>query len=145
MGKKSAEEILGFEFDWLASDKDDHVALFSTAGGGYSPGAFLQDTEIHDTAIDAILALPVRTKARLAPRLPAGLRNTWHLMAERGVFGFDSDPNGGPYRLIAAPEEPVRTTDLPEVAAAVARRIVLRDLRFEEAQEITREYLEQCC
>src|SRR5437899_85750 len=41
MGAKSADEILGLEFDWLASDADGHVALFSTAGGGYAPEDFL--------------------------------------------------------------------------------------------------------
>jgi hypothetical protein len=33
-GPKSADDILGWDVDWLARDADDHVALFSTAGGG---------------------------------------------------------------------------------------------------------------
>src|SRR5262245_52257163 len=49
---KSADEILGLEFDWLASDADGHVALFSTAGGGFAPDEFLSDTDAHDRAID---------------------------------------------------------------------------------------------
>ena len=67
MGAKSADEIQGFEFDWLATDVDGHVALFSTAGGGFAPEAFLLDTDAHNAAIKALLASPPRTKARFAP------------------------------------------------------------------------------
>ena len=57
MTAKSADQVLGFEYDWLASDVDGHVALFSTAGGGYAPNEFLRDTAEHDAAIELILAL----------------------------------------------------------------------------------------
>ena len=93
---KSADEIRGREYDWLARDDDGHVALFSTAGAGYAPVEFLWNTEAHDRAIQAILALPASTAARLAPELAANLENTWKLVAERGLFAFDCDPNGGP-------------------------------------------------
>src|SRR4051794_13176045 len=104
MGAKSAEEILGFEFDWLASDAEGHVALFSTAGGGYAPPTFLRDVQAYDDAIDAILAAPASTSTRLAPELPPHCTNTWRLVAERGLFAFDSDVHGGSYRLVAAPQ-----------------------------------------
>jgi hypothetical protein len=125
---RSADDILGFELDWLASDADGHVAMFSTAGGGYAPEAFLRDTDAHDAAIDAILAAPASTTARFAPELPAGLRNTWREIAERGVFAFDSDAHGRPYRLVAVPEAPVRVAALPDRAAVVVSSLVLSRL-----------------
>ena len=143
MGAKSAEEILGFEFDWLASDADGHVALFSTAGGGFPPREFLRDTESHDAAIDAILASAARTEARFAPQLHSGLQNTWRAVAERGLFAFDSEPHGGPYRLVAVPKDPIRVADLPDAADAVARQLVYSHLRFSELQEISKDMLEQ--
>jgi hypothetical protein len=136
MGPKSPEDILGFEFDWLASDADGHVAFFSTAGGGYAPEEFLQDTDVHDAAIDAILASPVRTRARFAPEVHSDAQNTWKLMAERGLFAFDSDAHGGPYRLVAAPESPIRIADLPETIGSIVGRIVLRGLSFVQSREI---------
>jgi hypothetical protein len=39
MTTKSPVEILGFEYDWLGSDGDGRVALFSTAGGSHAPEA----------------------------------------------------------------------------------------------------------
>lgn len=143
MEAKSADEILGLEFDWLASDANGHVALFSTAGGGYSPAEFLRDTEAHDVAISSILALPAFTKARFAPQLGPGYLNTWQMVAERGVFAFDSDPHGGPYRMVAAPETATRVTDLPGLAAAVASLLVFPYLRFSDLPEVPDELLRQ--
>ena len=127
---KSREEIQGFEFDWLASDVGGFVALFSTAGAGDVPNAFLQDTGAHETAIDAVLALPASTQARFAPTIGPNLVNTWRLVAERGLYAFDCDPSGGPYRLVAAPTVAVPIANLPSIVAEVARRICL-PLRFE--------------
>jgi len=143
MGVKSADEVQCFEFDWLASDVDGHVALFSTAGGGFAPEAFLRDTDAHDAAIDVLLGSPASTRVRFAPQLGAGLRNTWLLMAERGLYTFDSDPHGAPYRLVAAPERPVRIADLPPSVGTVARQVFLPHLRLSLVQEISKEMLER--
>src|SRR5262245_42224964 len=102
MTKKSPADIRGLEYDWIGMDADGHVAFFSTAGGGYAPDELLRDTDLYDEAIEAILAVPARTEARFAPALAPGRENTWKLMAERGLFAFDSDPHGGPYRLVSA-------------------------------------------
>lgn len=142
-GAKSADEILGLEFDWLASDADGYVALFSTAGGGYAPDEFLRDTDAHDAAIDAVLASPASTVARFAPELPPGLKNTWRMVAERGLFAFDSDPHGGPYRMVAAPADPIRIVDLPRSVIDIVGRLKLRQVRFVGQPVITMELLQE--
>lgn len=138
--EKSAEEIQGLEYDWLASDADGHVALFSTAGGGFAPPEFLRDTGAHDAAIDAILACPVMTAVRFAPEVAPGLKNIWRMAAERGLFAFDCDPNGGPYRIVAAPVVPLRVDSLPAPAADVVSRLSLR-VRFDVQAIVTAELL----
>ncbi|WP_437719848.1 hypothetical protein [Sorangium sp. So ce861] len=142
-GEKSADDILGLEFDWLASDADGYVALFSTAGGGYAPDEFLRDTDAHDAAIDAVLAWPASTVARFAPELPPGLKNTWRLVAERGLFAFDSDPHGGPYRMVAAPADPVRIFDLPRIVIGIVECLKLRQVRFARQSVIPAELLQE--
>lgn len=139
MHAKSAQDIEGFEYDWLGSDADGHVALFCTAGGGYAPDVYLMNTDIHDAAIEAILAEPAKTIARFAP----SYENMWRLLAERGVFVFDSDPFGGPYKLIAAPEVVALVDELPKVAADVVRRLVFPHLNFTQLREISTELLQQ--
>ncbi len=66
-------DIDGFEFDWLASDGDDAVGFFSTAGGGYAPPEFLRDTEAHERAIAEIRALQALSEADCDLTLPAHL------------------------------------------------------------------------
>ncbi|MFI1996688.1 hypothetical protein [Actinoplanes sp. NPDC020271] len=130
MGAKSADDILGTEYDWLAADGDGHVALFSTAGGGYAPEAFLEDTDAHAAAIEVILAHPTTTAARFAPALAAACENTWRQVAERGLFAFDADIDGGPYQLVAAPQVGINVADLPETAFDVVRRLTFPRLKF---------------
>lgn len=61
---KGASDIRGYEHDWPARDADDHVALFSTAGGGYAPDEFLRDTEaLHR---QRIRAAPIKPRLRSA-------------------------------------------------------------------------------
>jgi hypothetical protein len=141
MTAKNREDILGLEFDWLASDADGHVGFFSTAGGGWVPKEFLEDTEVHDRAIELITRAAPSTQARFAPQVAPGLQNTWQLMAERGVFAFDSDSDGGPYRLVAAPALPISVAQLPTPANAIAQRLVFRNLRFSEQVELSATFL----
>jgi hypothetical protein len=96
MGAKTAEEIQGHEYDWLACNMHGHVAMFSTAGGGYAPRVFLADPDGYDDALDAIMSREACTSARLAPHVAEGLINAWIDLAERGHFSYDSDPTGGP-------------------------------------------------
>ncbi len=140
MQGKSAEDILGHEFDWLATDAEGHVAFLSTAGGGLAPEEFLRDTNAHDAAIDSILALSAVTKDRLD--LAGGGQNAWRSMAERGLFAYDSDFFGGAYRLVAAPEAAVHVFELPRAAAAAAGRIVFRNLKFADGAEIPKELVQ---
>jgi len=138
---KSDEDILGVEYDWLASDAAGHVAFFSTAGGGYAPSEFLRDTEAHDRAIDAILETGPSTKSLFSPQLPPALKNTWRMMAERGLFAFDSDAHRAPYLLAAAPENPIQIDDLPKNASEVVRLLNFPSLRFSELKVVPKELL----
>lgn len=141
MTAKSRDEILGIEYDWLGSDGDGYVAIFTTAGGSHAPEEFLRDTDEHDRAIEVVLALPPSTAAVFAPKLKPGLKNTWLDLAERGFFGFDGDPNGGPYGKVAAPVRPVHVDDLPPEVATVARRLVFPHLNFTTWDRVTTEAL----
>jgi hypothetical protein len=139
---KSAEDIAGFEYDWLATDADDHVALFSTAGGGFAPAEFLSDTEAHEVALNAILGLPESTSVRFAPDVTTGVVNTWRRVAERGLFAFDADPYGGPYRVVAAPLRATKLNSPPDPVAAIVARLRL-SICFEAHETIRKEQLER--
>lgn len=137
MTKKTAEEIAGYEYDWLACDSAGHIAMLSTAGGGYAPKMFLADTEMYDEAIARLRALPTYSAVKLAPELGVGLANPWRELAERGIFSFDSSALGGPYRLVGAPTSAIQLSQLPEDIARVVARIGLRDVEFGKAAQIS--------
>lgn len=139
--EKSATDIIGFEYNWLDRDEDGHVALFTTAGAGYAPKAFLRDTDAHYDAIQTVLALPASTTALFFPDVGEGCINTWQLVAERGLYAYDSNPNGGPYDRVAAPQNPVRIETLPESVAVVAVSLD-RGLRFQALKIIDDEMLQ---
>ncbi len=143
MLKKSPDDILGLEFDWLAVDADGAVGFFSTAGGGYAPEELLDDTDAYDRAIAALLALPMTTRANCNLIMRPELQNTWLMMAERGIFAFDSDPAGGPYQRIATPEASIQIAQLPRVAAEVVQRVQFRQVRFVELNQISAELLKR--
>jgi len=137
---KTAEDILGFEYDWLAIDKDGHLGMFSTAGGGRAPQAFLADTDAHDAGLDALIASTATTSARFFREIKAGLDNAWKQAAERGLYAFDSDPNGAPYRLVAAPQDAVRIDAVPEATEQAAGMVKLDHLcsaDVEQGQTVT--------
>lgn len=137
MTRKTAEEIQGYEYDWLACDENGHVALLSTAGGGFAPPAFLEDTDVYYRAIEAIQALPIGTEAVRAPKLKDGFPNIWKEMALRGVFAFDADLNGGPYRLVGIPAKPIWVDHLPKSVAEVVKIITFATLQFAALKIIT--------
>lgn len=139
---KTAAEVHGGELDWLATDADGHVALLSSAGGGYVPEAPLRDTDALEAAIEAILTLAITTEVRFAPVLAPDLVNTWRMVAERGLYAFDSDPNGGPYLLVAAPVVPIRLTSLPASVVQIVEAVRFPRVRFAEQTSLGRELLE---
>ncbi len=124
----------GLEFDWLAVDGRGFVAIFSTAGSGLVPHGF--EPALHDAAIDALAAVEATSAVVCAPALAGGLRNLWRELAERGLYGFDAAPTGGPYRRVAIPSQPARVEALPSVVAAVAA--VLPEVSFGQAESVDR-------
>lgn len=101
------------------------------------PQLLLSHVDIIDSAIDALMSLPPSTSATCSRELPPELSNTWKQAAERGIFAFDSDAHGGPYRLIAVPRTPTTVWDLPESVGTVARAVVLTAVVFRTCKEIT--------
>jgi hypothetical protein len=143
MGSKTPEEIQGYEYDWLACDRDGRVAMFSTAGGGYAPKAFLAETDKYDAALDALKQRAPFTSACMAPPVAEGLANIWKDLAERGLFSYDSDPTGGPYRLVGAPTVPLRAPELDSSIADVVQRVVLIEIQLGQDTVVTREDIVQ--
>lgn len=103
-------------------------------GADWSPVGF--EPALHDTAIDALAAGGATSAVVSAPVLAVGLRNLRRELAERGLYGFDASPTGGPFRRVAIPSHPARVEALPAVVVAVAA--VLPEVSFGQAESVGR-------
>lgn len=129
----SGFDIRGLEWDWFAVDAAGQVGMFSTAGGGLAPPAILHDEDYFAAALDArerLIAEPPNTTARRAPRVGAGLRNDWRLLAERGCYGFDSTIAGNDYRRVAVPAQPRPLEEFSPSLRTLFARVQLHGNRF---------------
>jgi hypothetical protein len=131
------------EADWLACDVDDSIAMFSTAGSGFAPQAFLDDIDAHHSALTTILDRPASTGAAFFPAIKPGLKNDWRLAAERGLYAFDNDPSGGDYSLVAAPKRAASLAELPVEIALLIARIRFRTVRFAEHTTLSNAEIER--
>lgn len=138
---KTAADVSGYEYDWLACDAHGHVAFFSTAGGSFAPAEFLRDTDAHDRAIEALMSLPPHTQPLTAPTLNPALSNPWAELARRGLFAFDGTFNGGNYTRVSVPERPIHLASLPRAISEVASRVVLIHADFSVDQHVSEESL----
>jgi hypothetical protein len=132
------EDLLGREFDWLACDAAGEVALFCTAGGGYPPNVFVGAIDEFDAALDGLLRLSASTTGTFVE--DAIDERVWKPAVERGLYIFDSDVDGGPYRRVGMPKVPVRVLSLPLILREVFERIRL-PIHFRDSNAITKQII----
>jgi hypothetical protein len=117
---------LGLEFDWLACDRFDRCVFLSTAGHGWLPESAIGPS-YPPFVMDLVLALPVRCEVIM--RGDPGSSTEWSDVARRGFYAFDWDHQNSKYTLIAEPEVPLLTPELPlELLRTVGRVVVEMDM-----------------
>ena len=84
-------DLEGIEFDWFAKDCDGNLALFATAGEGFFPASVEAHHEKHICISESLYS----------PNI--GTNSVWIDYAALGLFVFDWDLPGGPYKLRATP------------------------------------------
>ncbi|HMS17427.1 MAG TPA: hypothetical protein PKA37_11345 [Planctomycetota bacterium] len=105
-------ETDGIEWDWFAFDEDRHVALFSSGGSGQVPRGLLA----HEAAIQALLDyFGIRCDAE-----------SWRVAADCGLFGYDVDVRGGPFRRLTVPKRALILDDVPEPHRELIARASVR-------------------
>jgi hypothetical protein len=108
---KKTLETQGIEFDWFASDRDGHLALFATAGLGSFPASVNSSIEVHSNLADSIEVSNL------------GTTDVWQSYSKVGLFVYDWSEMQGCYVQVAIPAASVSTelstailsiTDLPK-------------------------------
>ena len=88
----NSDDVRGIEFDWFAVDAEGNFAIFCTAGGGLIPAGVVPLIETFKNVSQEL-------------KTPNwGTDKVWDDYADLGLFVFDSDYAGRPYRLIRVSE-----------------------------------------
>ncbi len=119
-------EIWGIEWDWFASDLDGSIAFLSSGGSGQVPPVVIADEPLIDELLQ-VLGIEYNSQS-------------WAKAAECGLFAYDVDVNGGPYRRIAMPDLACTASTLPEKFRAMLLRVVIPG-HFTQMEEIDYELL----
>ena len=109
----------GLEFDWLARDRDGHVAYFASGGCGPMPPAAAEHSgslELFELATSH----PVWCEA-VPQAVPLdGDYDDWKQIARRGIFAFDWRRDQEVYVLLYRPSRLVPAAELFEATFLVA-------------------------
>lgn len=125
-----ASPLAGLDFEWVATDRDGHVAWLVTFGSAVVPPWVEARVEAFDLVEAAVRALPIRGGCRSVG--DPHFDREWFEAARRGMFAYDWDVYRGPYRAVAVPLVPVTLAQLPSPLAELARLTRFADLSFRE-------------
>lgn len=118
----------GWDWGWLASDREGHLGLFYTGGHGAVPLAALAASYPEDVE-QQLQALPQMSDARLLVSRPD--MTSFVGPAERGIFVYDwSDQRTGAYELAAMPYRPRTLEQLAPELADAARAVRFNQIAF---------------
>lgn len=84
-------EIEGREFDWFATDCAGNVAILATTGSGPVPASVISSCVEHGAISDSIDSSHWGSEA------------VWDDFAKLGLFVYDWELHGGPYRRMREP------------------------------------------
>ena len=117
---------VGEEFDWVAIDAVEEVALFSTAGRGPVPETALRHSEFFEQVFDKLRDWPNVSEAQPTSSFTHDISD-WIAVAQKGIYAYDW--RGTTYQLIARPSRALKIAQVrdPEFAAAArSTRVVIR-------------------
>lgn len=123
----------GWDYFWLASDREGHIGAFTNAGLGPIPLVALPTVQTEDIEVQ-LRKLPRVSQAQVVFPDPG---DDWIEMAERGVFAYDwhdlhrkQSEDRRMYDLFAVPTKPITIDSLPADLAAIAGLVRLENVVF---------------
>jgi hypothetical protein len=118
------DELEGREFDWYAIDASGNIAIFCTAGEGCIPDDVISCFEKHDEISDSIES----------PNW--GSSDVWSDYSALGLYVFDWDLHGGPYKRKRLPSAEI-SIELKERIMKVVKTVKV-GMCFSQVEDIDR-------
>lgn len=120
MELQRAQPCWGFEFDWLGTDRNGHVALFTTVGYGAVPVNVNLHADDADHAIEHLARLPLTGQAdQIVTPKPGRDSADWHAFSPL-FYAYDWNLWPGPYIRLSAPSAPITDQALRPCMKAAA-------------------------
>ncbi|MBU1219015.1 hypothetical protein KKF34_02030 [Myxococcota bacterium] len=132
----SIKDLKGTEHVWPACDKLGNIAVFVTAGGGYAPITYIKNFKIFELVLEYLSKLPIVNNAYIEYKLDSSyLKNPFSLV-NKGVFIFDSDSFGCPYKMVEAPNTLVNLNEIDPVINSILSLNCFKSISFLETVKI---------
>jgi hypothetical protein len=122
------------DVEWYGLDRDNSIALFTSAGPGPVPRSAFRDRNQHDAVAEFFRSLPRKGHAEMLVKHGWNM-DDWSRAAERGLYAFDYEKSQGRvdgYYLIARPEKAIGIEELPAWVQQWLEGIRLNDAVFAE-------------
>jgi hypothetical protein len=129
----------GIEFDWLALDIDERVAMLASGGFARVPADVVAAADRVDAAMDLVRQLPLIGEATDVGMLDPGIAD-WLQAAAQGLYAYDGLGVETAYRRLASPTRWLYLSDLaPAIRSAV--ELARFTVAFAEAEILTLDQL----
>jgi hypothetical protein len=115
----------GIEFDWLAVDRQQQVAVFTSSGHGGVPEAVLRNVPLVDDAMKMVEQLPTTGTATKVFVPDSGDYSYSLGMSAQGFFTYEWTLWHGPYERLACPTIPMLLKHLPPPVREAAELVDL--------------------
>lgn len=116
-------EIIGMDLEWFACDSLGYLGYFSLCMVSRVPVSVASDAAALEQVADYFERLPKSSQAVPVVEVDWESQDDWIRAAERGFFAYDGSSGAPPlYRMLVAPERPMRISDLePRIAEIIGR------------------------
>ena len=122
--------VTGVEFDWVACDRDGHVALLASAGSGVVSPSVAVDGDDAEDLIGRLAALPETGRAHSKAGLAHDADGQWESLGKRGIFVYDFALGARSYQQIVTPASPTRLDGLPVALRTEVGKVRLAGAEF---------------
>jgi len=132
------------EFDWIAIDKLDQVAVFFSCNQGYIADKAKLSFELYNRLFSLIDSLPGITEAKSVIKI-GGNSGHWQKLSRKGLFAFDYQDihrtsKLNQYDLISKPAVPLKSSQISGIDQCLDiiprfNLIFESDISFQKLQE----------
>jgi hypothetical protein len=130
----------GYDYEWFACDKSEHISVFTSAGIGPIPTSVLVSRMQTDSLAEVVWKMPARGIATMMVNYPRP--DDFLHYAKCGFYAYDwrdvhrTESFSRHYEIISKPEKPIRLSELPDIFQLLLQNTKFQDINFSDINSI---------